>query len=319
MTDVIAKANEASEQGDHRTAITLLRSAIEDDANNARLWLLLGRDYSELEMWVEAEQAFGRSTELDPEVGVAWSQLAQCLDKLDRLEEAERTMLHAVHLAPTAPRYLLLARIQIRRRQQSAAIASLEKALVLEPDNDEALVNFAVQAKSSDPQAALELLRRAVQTHPDSAIAHRELGFVLIKCGNLDAAEESLRRSVELEPQDPRAAIYLANALWHQERLDEAEEEYRRACALRPSCSFPHQYYADLCDWRGRKAQAEALYREAVRLEPDDESACLHLGRFLVRNERTEEGVRWLQRAAELDVEHSYQDEIESLLREAGQ
>jgi tetratricopeptide (TPR) repeat protein len=55
-------------------------------------------------------------------------------------------------------------------------------------------------AKLGKPDAALSLIRKAVDLEPDNHLHLNDLGFTLLVAGDLDEAETYLRRSAELAP-----------------------------------------------------------------------------------------------------------------------
>ncbi|MFF4956804.1 tetratricopeptide repeat protein [Streptomyces sp. NPDC001222] len=80
------------------------------------------------------------------------------------------------------------------------ARADYDKALKLDPKYGSALYNEAVLLKSSDPDRAVTLLRRAIAATPKASTAHLQLGQILAKRGRDHEATAEFRRAVAADP-----------------------------------------------------------------------------------------------------------------------
>ncbi|MET9960973.1 tetratricopeptide repeat protein [Streptomyces sp. NPDC006326] len=82
------------------------------------------------------------------------------------------------------------------------ALASYDKALKIDPSFTSALFNEAILLKSSEPDRAAGLLRRAIAADPKAATAHLHLGHILAAQGPGRAGEagEEFRRAVATDP-----------------------------------------------------------------------------------------------------------------------
>jgi len=77
-----------------------------------------------------------------------------------------------------------------------------------------------------------------------------------------------------------------------------AHEKLTRALEHDPDSALAHHAYALLQDVLGETAEAERHFRRAVELDPKDSEALNNFGAFLCRQQRTDEGVSMLERAA---------------------
>jgi tetratricopeptide (TPR) repeat protein len=84
---------------------------------NGEAWLELSWCLAETEHWEECEMAARRGTELFPDTGAVWGNLALALDKLGRTSEAFTAVQNAVRLDPQDERSQeLLARLEAKER-----------------------------------------------------------------------------------------------------------------------------------------------------------------------------------------------------------
>ena len=144
---------------------------------------------------------------------------------------------------------------------------------------------------------ALEAIRSAVQTTPDDAEAHYELGLVFDRLGRVGEAEASLRRALQLNPKFAEAHNELGLILERTYRAEEAETSYRRALALRPEWPGVLSNLAIAQKFQGKLDEAEANLRRAIELEPGNAGAQVNLAVILRDTNRLAEAEQSLRRA----------------------
>jgi tetratricopeptide (TPR) repeat protein len=96
-----------------------------------------------------------------------------------------------------------------------------------------ALRDAARMLQAGKRDAALAIVARAVQTHPESAEAHWFLSGLQFEAGNLDAALNALRTTLKLDPGRAPAHGLLGEIMMRAGRSDEAERSFRQALVLR--------------------------------------------------------------------------------------
>ncbi|MEU6006792.1 tetratricopeptide repeat protein [Streptomyces sp. NPDC047453] len=79
------------------------------------------------------------------------------------------------------------------------ARANFEKALEIDPHFMSALYSEAYMLRSSDPDRAVELLKRAAATNPKAATIHLQLGQLLAARGRKSEAGDAFRRAVAVD------------------------------------------------------------------------------------------------------------------------
>ncbi|MFG2985723.1 tetratricopeptide repeat protein [Streptomyces sp. NPDC048258] len=114
-----------------------------------------------------AETSFKRALELDPGNKLAWYNLGVIAQQDGRPSDARD---------------------------------AYDKALKIDPKYTSALYNEAVLLKSSEPDRAIKLLRRAIAVNPKASTAHLQLGQALAKKGRDDEARDAFRRAVAVDP-----------------------------------------------------------------------------------------------------------------------
>jgi Tfp pilus assembly protein PilF len=80
------------------------------------------------------------------------------------------------------------------------AVAAYDKALKIDPSFMSALFSEALMLKSSDPDRAVGLLKRAAAADPKATTVQMQLGLLLAGSGRNDEAEDVFRRAVAANP-----------------------------------------------------------------------------------------------------------------------
>jgi predicted CXXCH cytochrome family protein len=103
---------------------------------------------------------------------------------------------------------------ELARGKLSAAEASLQTALRLQPCAVEAHLNLADLARQRrDEPAAERAIRSALACNPQNAATQHALGLWQVRARQTSAAIESFKRAVELAPTDTRFSYVLAVAM----------------------------------------------------------------------------------------------------------
>ncbi len=113
------------------------------------------------------------------------------------------------------------------------SVALWARTVACTGENLDARVNFAnALAQRGRAPEAIAQLEKALEIAPDNPLVHNNLGVRLAKNGQDDKAIEHYRRALQLKPEYMEAHNNLGNALYRQEKFGEAVEEYREALHL---------------------------------------------------------------------------------------
>ncbi len=262
-----------------RERIARQRGLVVADPGAADPWGALGRIFHAHGLEPEAEEAYGRAEELDPE-DFRWPYLRATALRNIRPEDALAAAGRAAELNPGyAPVHLLAAEL-------------LESA--------------------GRAEAAMDRYRRTLETAPDAALAELGIGRLLLRRDELEAARERLERAAALAPRAGPVRAQLARL---HTRLGETEAARRAARAARDLPDLVPvddplltevwdaavsargtQQRALRAEAAGDLEAAEALYGHLLGLQPGDPDILYNFGNLYVRTRRFGE-------AAELYVE----------------
>ncbi|MET7381012.1 tetratricopeptide repeat protein [Streptomyces sp. NPDC005526] len=115
---------------------------------------------------------------------------------------AARDYRHALELDPENVRaWYGLGLVDQQRGRTADARADFERALKIDPHFVSALYSEANLLRSSDPERAIALLKRAVADEPKAAAIQLQLGFLLAKKDRRNEAGDAFRHAVAADPK----------------------------------------------------------------------------------------------------------------------
>jgi tetratricopeptide (TPR) repeat protein len=226
--------------------------------------------YRRRRLWKKGEELLQQAMHLEPSAPEPYRSLGLLEIRRDDLP-AEDCLRRAIELFERSVRleklegerfpatHTLLGAAYLRLGQSDRAQSEFLAALEIDPKYEEALFNLALLEMESDVSKAFSLLQKAIDIDPQYAEAHRELGVLFQKEGNLVEAEYHLRRALELDPTDYWGQMYLANLLGVQGRNDEAEQMYRFATTLHPEVKEGTEIFVRFLDSVGKGKEADAI------------------------------------------------------------
>jgi TolB-like protein/Tfp pilus assembly protein PilF len=237
------------------------------------------------------------------------------------LSEDER---RAIKKAPTANvqayEYYLRGRQffhQTRRKSLQYALEMYQRAIESDPDFALAWAGVAdcyttlnmYYPSEGDVEQADAASLRALELDPELAEAHAARAWALSLGERYDEAEREFQAAIALDPQLFEAKYFYARTCFQQGKLEDAARFFEEACRVREDYQarfFAAQSLAAL----QRNAEAEAAYRRALEvaedhlaLNPDDPRAATMCAVSLCRLGEPEEGLRWAERALQVDPE----------------
>ena len=138
---------------------------------------------------------------------------------------------------PEEPQLLQMAGLAaLKRGDREAALAHVRKAVVLAPDDAEALtlLGWLDLEVAGDVEAAIASYRKVAALKPEIPEVHNNLGVALKRKGDLEQAVGSFSRALELNPDFTQAASNRGWAYVEQGNWQAARVDFEKTLALQP-------------------------------------------------------------------------------------
>ena len=178
------------------------------------------------------------------------------------------------------------------------ALADLDRALALDPENEEALsTRGTVHLMRQDFARARADLDAAVRLRPGSSAAWNNRGLVRMNQGDLAGSIEDFSRAIELSPRSHEGYLNRGVALGATKRYAEALADIDHAIALMPDNARAHLLRGVTRLEMGDAAGALAAHDEAIRLAPESAEAYAARAQTYERLGRFADALRDAERA----------------------
>jgi tetratricopeptide (TPR) repeat protein len=190
---------------DYADAIKWLEKAVERDPKNEDAWYYLGRAYYTKARLGEARKAFETVLALNPHSSKAENNLGLILETegqpagaIDAYRSAIAWQEQSPH--PSEQPYANLGNLLLEQGQTKEAIAPLEKAVALAPNNAFCHMTLGVAYRQLGQLAGAQReLEKATELEPDNARAHYQLGRLYKDIHAVDRAQAEFEKTAELK------------------------------------------------------------------------------------------------------------------------
>jgi tetratricopeptide (TPR) repeat protein len=165
---------------------------------------------------------------------------------------------------------LWLARLYRYTDQPARALPVLEALLTRDPNNEEALAQYAeLQLEQGHPEAVVGRLGPHEQ-ELDSSRLLSLLGEAQTRTGHLAEAERAYAHAYRVDPQSPAVLARLAQTLFDEQKLTEAARAYQQLQQLNASDFEPYLRLAQIHYQQKQYDRAEQDIAQARQRAPDN-------------------------------------------------
>jgi tetratricopeptide (TPR) repeat protein len=159
----------------------------------------------------------------------------------------------------------------------------------------------AVLVHDTDKQAALDVMRRMVNHHPQNAYAWMALCRMAVQADELEQALVAADKALVYAPGLPAAIILKAQVLVRLERKAEATEVLRQAVIAHPKDADLHFAYGRMLLDADELEQARAQFAEVVKQEPENIDGLYSLALLELETRQFKSGEKHLKKLLELN------------------
>lgn len=272
-TELLAKAKQAIEANDAKTAQIHLKNALQQDGKLAEARFLLGKLLLQAGDAQGALVEFGKAAEagfpaeqLAPHHALALlerRELRKLVDQYGKTELADKTAQNSLLLS--------LGRAQAGLDRGDEARTSFERAAALGGDGSAEVELARLAARGGQPDAALQQLEALLAKLPQQVAGWRLKGDLLaFHRRDIPAARVAYERAVQEGPKSLDARLSLIAHLLGARDLTAAEQQLAQAKA---QVGNPPglRYYAAVIDFeQGRLEPAHEQAQQLLKMAPDD-------------------------------------------------
>ncbi|MCU1269911.1 MAG: hypothetical protein JWN74_1205 [Acidobacteriaceae bacterium] len=227
---------DAGKRGDLDRERALLAQVQEHNPGMYLVPFLLGEAALKASDWKAAQESLERSLKLNPNFDQAMTALARALHQQGKDDEA---------------------------------LQWLEKALQANPKNLRAWYQKGWISVTSDPDGAMLDFQKTLEIQPGFAMAHRDLGIILLQKGRYGEAATHLEQAATLGLAHPRLYNFLGIAYSRTGRYSDAVKVYTKALDQEPNFAEAHLNLSYVYEKLNRPQAARAQYETACKLQAD--------------------------------------------------
>ncbi len=262
--DLLLLGASLSEAGAPAPAIQILSELSERRPDSAEVSYFLGSALARMGKAESAEEAYHKALAIRPGLACALDGLGMIYFNAKKFQ--------------TARDYFL----QSFRKGWSESVLGLANSCL--PENQ--------------TRTAVEILRDALRSDPESPDCWRLLGYSHYRSGEIPEGIKAYQMALDLSPTDPEAAYGLANLLL--ERGTSSDLERARRVLIEGLDHHPGNIgllntLGSLCSFFLDFAGAEEAYEAAIEADPKNEAAYLNLARLHLKARQFEHAAKVLQ------------------------
>ncbi len=267
--------------GDLTAAETRCRAALERYPRDVNMRALLGALLVKMERAEEAEKTLREVITAAPSFAKPQEDLGFLLVQANRPEDALPFLERATRLDPSLERaWFTLGKALALLRRGPEADAAFEKCFALSPER-RVMALAAEHQKEGRLEEAERLYRQVLRESPRNVDAMRLLALIAQNTDHVDDAENLLEQAIAIAPDFMLAILDLGRLRKEQDRYAEALECFDRAIALEPSQPQAHYLRAATLARASFTHEAIDSYRQCLKLRPGHIGALLGLGHVL--------------------------------------
>lgn len=222
--------------GEYGLAIELAFDAIKTKHDYRDAWIVLGHAFSNEQKWNDSEDAFAKTIELDSGHptsfffrGVARRKLKKNSEAISDFEQAEKL--------GWQPKILIkeqLADIYFELNDFQKSFPLYREVVMTDSTDIRRFIRPMALAINhlKKPSDALELAKKAYETHPDTAMAHNLLGWAALANDDLKTARQHLNEAKNRDPELDAAYLNLGQLAEREGNISEALQHYQKAMEL---------------------------------------------------------------------------------------
>lgn len=282
---LVAAANAALEGDSFGRALTLADSAARRAPDAVEPFFLKGLIYSRTLRWDEAERAYRRVIERDPDFPGVWNNMANNAVWRGAYQEALSYYYNEIDVEASPRPWSGIGRIYRELGVVDSAAYAFEQAISLDSSHVPAYLSYARLLEDEGAyERALELTESAAVFEPDAAEVRYMLGSLLARLDREEEAVDHLKAVTQAWPWHTESHYKLGQILQRIGRVEESQAvlakseklwkrqaditAYQKSLTTDPDNPYAHAALATAFRMAGRYEEAIHTYKVALSLDP---------------------------------------------------
>ncbi len=220
-----------SKMGEWDAAIHAFQSVVEDDAENAIAWALLGE--AQQQNNEDGKTSLDRAIKLDPAGELVNALMGLYYRRQGNTKEALVYLEHALSANPKAAVWRIeMGGTLVDAGRLEEALTQYQAAIEIDrnnPENWSALAKFSISRNYMVQESGLGAARQAVVLSPEDPVYLDLLGSAYMILGDLDNSERFFKQALERDPEQAAILIHLGQVSYARGQKEEAFAYWRRA------------------------------------------------------------------------------------------
>lgn len=271
--------------------------AVQLDPESANAWNGLGWSRFNQGGSAEAEEAFARCTKLDPEHPAALNGLGQVYLAQRQYDKAEAPLLKAAGLNASAA-WFGLTRLYLLQGKFDKATPWAEKSAKAQP-NDETAKKMLAAAKAGklDP----ELKQIIEPPDPKAQSAESKRGWLFFNQGDMNRSAAEFEKALKANPNEVNAHNGLGFCLVNRGKSAEAKKHFEICLKLEPRHVGAMNGMARCLKAEGKVDEAIALWEKMLEIAPGPNAATWGLAETYFERKEYDKSIKYFEQLAKAD------------------
>ncbi len=238
------EADRLAETGDYEAALKLLEEAAKLHGDHIDIQTKRAAALAQVGRLEEAEEAYRRVLEADPNNLRAYFGLAEVYEALQKFEQAIEVVQKAGQVAKSLNMpgsqqgriHLFIGEFDLKLEKLKEAAESFKEAVDLDPDNAQLKSDIGdAYASRGYHEEAEAYYEAAMAQDPRLAHIYNRLGITYRRQAKYNQALEVYKKALRIRPKDDHLLFNIARTLDEAGRREEAEKYLDRAIRIAPN------------------------------------------------------------------------------------
>lgn len=203
-------------------------------------------------------------------------------------------------------KYEQQAELKGDKKYLERALSSYKEAVSAEPNMANAYIRIGyVYYALGRSGEGIDMLRTALQKHPDNVELKHYLGLNLFQVGKLDEAQTILQEVTEIRQDLPEAYFVLGKIQLDRGQYEAAQINFSKYADLSPNDVQAYRALSQVYIQARNVDGAEMSLAKLLEMDPKDVLATINMGHVKFEHGQIDEAVKFYEKALALDARHS--------------